>query len=67
MRTFAGPTVFLLGVLVIVVGAFLQTAGAAALLFCSVIGAGIVVAIVGGVIWAVQAFGHRTAARTLAS
>ena len=67
MRTFAGPTVFVLGALVIIVGAFLQTAGAAALLFCSVIGAGIVVAIVGGAIWAVQAFGHRTPAHPLAS
>lgn len=67
MRTFAGPTVLMLGVLVIIIGAILQAAGAVPLLFCSVIGAGIVVAIVGGAVWAVQAFGHRTPAHPLAS
>lgn len=67
MRTFAGPTVLMLGVLVIIVGAVLQATGAAAVVFCSVIGAGIVLAVVGGGIWFVQAFRHRTTASPLAS
>jgi hypothetical protein len=67
MRMFAGPTVLMLGVLVMIVGAILQATGAAAVVFCSVIGAGIIVAIVGGAVWLVQAFRHRPTTHPLAS
>ena len=66
MRTLAGPTVLMLGVLVIIIGADLQASGAVAVVFCSVIGAGIVVALVGGAVWTVQAVRHRTPARPAA-
>lgn len=67
MTRFAGPVGLLVGVLLIVVGAVLQASGAAAVVFCSVIGAGILLAFAGVIVWLVQAFRHRAPAHPLAS
>lgn len=66
MRGYTAPAALVLGLLMIFAGGILQASGAAAIVFCSVIGVGIVVAVVGGGYWLVQALRHRTP-RALAS
>ncbi len=58
MSRYVGPVGTVLGIVVIVVGAILQASGAAPVVFCSVIGGGIVLAILGAGVWIVRAVRH---------
>ena len=55
-----GPIAVVVGVVVVIIGALLQIYGAAAVVFCSVIGGGILLAIAGAAIWLIRAFKPRT-------
>ena len=59
MTRYVGPVGLLLGVVVIAIGVAFQVAGAAPVVFCSVIGAGIVLALACGIIWLFQGLRHR--------
>ena len=61
---YLGFTALVIGVLAVIVGLFLQGGGAAAVVFCSVIGGGFVLMIAGFVAWAVSAWSHRPPAAT---
>lgn len=50
----------LLGLVAVVAGALLQIYGAAAVVFCSTIGVGIVLIVLGGGYWLVTALRHQT-------
>ena len=54
MSRYVGPAGVVLGVVVVIIGAFLQAFGAAVVVFCSVIGGGLLLAIAGGAIWIVE-------------
>lgn len=56
MPRYIAAFAFALGVVAIVVGGVLQATGAAAVVFCSVIGGGIILAIAAAVTWLVQTF-----------
>ncbi len=58
MLRYIGPAGVVLGVVVIAIGVAFQIAGAAAVVFCSVIGAGIVLAVACGIVWLFQGL-HR--------
>jgi len=55
----AGPMGILFGVLVMAAGIVLQASGARAIIFSSMIGAGILLSLASGVFWLVQARGPR--------
>lgn len=59
MSRVIGPVGVLLGVVAIVAGVFLQLSGAAALVYCSVIGGGILLLLAGGVVWSIHAVRDR--------
>jgi len=58
MTRYVGPVGLLFGVVVIAIGVAFQVAGAAAVVFCSVIGAGIVLSLACGIIWLFQTLRH---------
>ena len=66
MRGYTAPAALVLGLVMIFAGGILQASGAAAVVFLTVIGVGIVVAVVGAGYWLVQALRHGTP-RALAS
>lgn len=57
---YIGPVGTFLGLIVVLVGALLQINGAAAAVFCSTIGAGIVLIVLAGGYWLITALRHRT-------
>jgi len=59
MTRYIGPAGVVLGVVVIAIGAAFQVAGAAPVVFCSVIGAGIVLALACAIVWLFQGLRHR--------
>lgn len=59
MTRYVGPVGLVLGVVVIAIGAAFQVSGAAPVVFCSVIGAGIVLALACGIVWLFQGLRHR--------
>jgi flagellar biosynthesis protein FliQ len=59
MRYF-GPVAIVLGLVAVIVGALLQINGAAAVFFCSTIGLGIVLIVVGACYWIVKTLRHQT-------
>jgi cation transporter-like permease len=58
-----GIAMLLVGLVAVVVGLMLQAGGAAAVVFCSVIGGGMLLAIIGFGAWAIEAWSHRPPAR----
>lgn len=58
--TRVGPVGVMLGVALVVIGLVTQVVGMSAWVYCSVVGIGLVVAIVAGAIWVVQARRHGT-------
>ena len=64
MSRYLGFTTLVIGVLAVIVGLFLQGGGAAAVVFGSVIGGGIVLMVAGFVAWAIGAWSHRPPAAT---
>ncbi len=67
MSRLYAPAAVLLGAVVVLIGALLQISGAAPVVFCSVIGVGIVVAIGGAVTWIVQFTRDRRTPTSLAA
>jgi hypothetical protein len=57
---YLGPAAVVLGIVVAIVGALFQIYGAAAVVFCSVIGAGLVLIVAGAIVWFVEARRHGT-------
>lgn len=57
---YGGPAGVILGVAAVIVGALFQIYGAAAIVFCSVIGAGLVLIVAGAIFWFVEARRHGT-------
>ncbi len=57
---YMGPAAVVLGIVVAIVGALFQIYGAAAVVFCSVIGAGLVLIVAGAIVWFVEARRHGT-------
>jgi hypothetical protein len=57
---FVGPIGILAGMVAVIAGGLLQMYGAAAIVFCSVIGAGIVLIVAAGAIWLFRALRPRT-------
>ncbi|HET9780517.1 MAG TPA: hypothetical protein VFR33_01965 [Candidatus Dormibacteraeota bacterium] len=57
---YIGPVGIFLGLILVLIGALLQVNGAAAVVFCSTIGAGIVLIVAAGGYWLVSALRHRT-------
>jgi hypothetical protein len=55
-----GPAAVVLGIVVAIAGALFQIYGAAAVVFCSVIGAGLVLIVAGAIVWFVEARRHGT-------
>ena len=58
MRVLLAIPALVVGVVAVVVGLFLQAGGASAFVFCSVVGAGILLTVVGFTVWAVGAWPH---------
>lgn len=59
MSRMLAPVSAVVGLLVIIVGIFFQVTGASAVVYCSVIGGGIVLLAIGGGIWTVHALKNR--------
>lgn len=59
MTRLLGPVGVLVGVVAVIIGALLQASGAAGVVFCSVIGGGILLIVVGGGLWLIRALGGR--------
>lgn len=57
---YLGLIAVVVGLVAVGVGALLQAGGAASVVFCSTIGFGIVLVILGGVYWLVRALRHQT-------
>ena len=57
---YVGPGVILLGIVAVIAGALFQIYGAAAVVFCSVIGGGILLIIAGAIVWLVRTFRPHT-------
>lgn len=55
-----GPTGVLLGIAVVIAGIVFQALAMSAWVYCSVIGGGVLLIVVAGGIWLVQALRHRT-------
>lgn len=64
MSRMLAPVAAVVGVLVIIVGIFFQVTGASAVVYCSVIGGGIVLFAIGGGIWTVHALKNRRQQRS---
>ncbi len=62
MLRYIGPAGLVLGVVVLAIGIAFQVAGASAVVYCSVGGAGILLALACGVIWLFQGLHHGTPA-----
>ena len=54
-----GIAMLLVGLVAIAAGLLLQAGGASAVVFCSVVGAGMLLAIVGFAAWAIEAWSRR--------
>lgn len=57
---YVGPGGIIAGIVVVIAGALFQIYGAAPVVFCSVIGAGLVLVVAAVVVWLVRAFRPRT-------
>lgn len=57
---YLGPIGIVIGIVAVIGGALLQMYGAAAVVFCSVIGAGLLLILAGVVVWLVRAFRPHT-------
>lgn len=59
MSRLLAPVGALVGVIAIIAGIYLQVTGAAAVVYCSVIGGGIILLLVGGGIWTARVLKDR--------
>ena len=59
MTKILAPLSVLVGVVAIIAGIFFQVTGAAAAVYCSVIGGGILLLVIGGAFWAAHAVKDR--------
>ena len=57
---YLGPVGIVIGIVTVIVGALFQIYGAAAVVFCSVIGGGLILILAGVVVWLVRAFRPHT-------